>query len=98
VTADSDVVAYFRHVAGLAAALHSIDIYEQYRAHHDNDGDADFVMNAGLDCLLEDAALPAEQRRVIEQIKALHHETQQAKSAALEQLSREGKWQDDDEP
>src|SRR5271170_7299398 len=72
VTAATDVPAHFRRIARFAAAPRSMDLYEQYReatAHYDADRDADMVMHAGLDHLLKDTALPAEQRRVIEQIK-----------------------------
>jgi hypothetical protein len=86
VTAETDVPAYFRHVAKLAAAPRSMDIYEQYREH--DDADAGMVMNAGLDYLLKDAALPAEQRRVIQQIKTLDEQTRKAEEAIVEQLRR----------
>jgi hypothetical protein len=81
VTAETDVPAYFRHVANLAAAPRSMDIYERHREHDCAHPDADFVMNAGLDFLLTDATLSAEQRRVIEQIKALAEETRKAEEA-----------------
>jgi uncharacterized protein (UPF0147 family) len=65
---DTDVPAYFRRVAKFAAAPRTMDLYDQYYPEFDNH--ATFVMDAALDHLLTDPALPPEVRHLIEQIKA----------------------------
>ncbi|MBV8774745.1 MAG: hypothetical protein JO166_20790 [Deltaproteobacteria bacterium] len=93
VIGNTDVPAYFRCIAKLAALPRAMNLYEQYQ-QASGDLDADMVMNAGLDSLLTDAALPPDQRRVIEQIKALrawaldvtHELTRAAEQAVVEEL------------
>jgi hypothetical protein len=69
VTRDTDVAAYFREMVKLAAAPRSKELRESWWAIHDQD--AAMVMEAGFDHLLTDAALPPEERRIMEGIKAL---------------------------
>lgn len=76
VTKDTDVPAYFKEMAALAAAPRSMDLYDDYQQNRFNQ-DAECVMDAGLKQLLTVPALPPEQRSIIESVKAFQAWTEE---------------------
>jgi hypothetical protein len=67
-TRQLDVAAYFREAVTLAREPRSRGLWVRSRRFFDSVGA--IVMEAGLRRLLQDAALPPEERRVIEEIAA----------------------------
>jgi hypothetical protein len=66
VTRETDVVGYFVKTLQFARGPRSRSMWQHYDEFRN--GDAEMVMNAGLKYLSQVPALPADERRIIEEI------------------------------
>jgi hypothetical protein len=72
VTQQQDVPAYFRKKAALAREPRSRDLWHRLQNMAlDDNGAAEFIIGGALKSLAHEAKLPADQRRVIEELQDL---------------------------
>jgi hypothetical protein len=64
---ETDVPGYFRKMLQIAEGARSRDLWQYFEKVRNHD--AEMVMNAGLEYLSRQATLPADERRLVEEIK-----------------------------
>jgi hypothetical protein len=89
VTRETDVPAYFRKKVLLARELRSRALWARLQATTEEEANAEFTMRAGLQYLAQDETLPADQRRVIEEIQSLHEWQNEVRKEVEDQAWRD---------